>query len=265
MITTIISFLSSLLVGTTLMMGAAVNLPMVHAQPTPSQPAQPAGFFNSKTYRRFNDHFGRRSAQNDRQVRQGLILAVVSVTGQSPVEVLQALKTGNSIAEIAQSAGKTPDEVLSVYNQTAAYLLDQAAQKRSIPESTQQLRLEWYRQAGELEIELPGMLPVFPSLPELRAAALVATLRVSGIDRAQLRQELRSGSSLDDILVKNGHTSQETVDAAMKRIDTRLGVAGDNSKLTNAQRQAWSASIHDLLSQIMQVPFVQPATSALAR
>lgn len=276
MITKIVSLIYSLFFATSMIFGSGGNpstaqeqaqvQPAVFQQaqtpPTNPTPTAPSGGSASKGLAdRIWELLGKRAFRGDRQVRQGLVLAAVNVTGQSPVEVLQALKNGQSITEIAQSTGKTSADVLSVYNQTVEYLIQQAVQKHPALANSQQLRTSWYEQAGALEIDLPGMAPAFPSLPELHAAATLATIKVSGVGRAQLRQDLRAGISLNDILVKSGHTGQEALAVAMSRIDTRLNTLVDNSRLSAAQRQAWSTSISDLLIQIINTTVGVPTNS----
>jgi hypothetical protein len=279
MITKIVSLISSFFVATTMIFSSGGNpslanslaqvQPAVYQQaPTPPAnplPASPSDATASQGLAgRIRELLGKRAFQGDRQVRQGLVLAAVSVTGQTPVEILQALQNGQSIAEIAQSAGKTSADVLNIYHQTVEYLFEEAIQKHPALANSQELRQSWYEQAGALEVDLPGMKPEFPSLPELRAAATLATMDVSGVDRAQLRQDLRADSSLNDILVKSGHTSQEAVTAAMNRIDTRLNTLVDNGKLNAAQRRAWSTSISDLLTQIINASTGKPTNSVPA-
>ncbi|MEJ2354157.1 MAG: hypothetical protein P8Y03_30655, partial [Anaerolineales bacterium] len=66
----------------------------------------------------------------------------------SAVEVVEALEAGKSVAEIAELAGKTEDDMLAEYDETIELIFHAAREKRDLPQSLVQSRIDWYQEAG---------------------------------------------------------------------------------------------------------------------
>ncbi len=202
--------------------------------------------------------------KGDKAVRQGLVLSVVAVTGQTPVQVWTALGEKKSIADIAASAGKTDADVLKVYDETVKFLFDRAVQNGKLPASMEQGRIDWYQNAGRQMIQQPGLAPAYPGLHELHATIILAAVKVGGLDRATVRNDLKACQTLDQILSAKGHTGQEAVDAAMGRISGWLDQLVQSGKLSGSLRQSWETSIRAALTQMLAVPGLHVAGKACA-
>jgi len=203
--------------------------------------------------------------KGDRLVRVNLVLAAVSATGLSPVSVLQGLQSGKSISDIADSSGKAAADVLAVYDETVEFIFNQAQKNGRLPASLAQSRIDWYEGAARQMVDQPGLAPAFPGLHELHVALITAAVRVGGLDRSTVRNELKACKSLDDILKDNGHTGQEVVDAAMQRLDTALGRLVASGKLDAEQEQSWSDSIRTALENMIQAPGLHVAGKVCAQ
>jgi hypothetical protein len=203
--------------------------------------------------------------KGDRLLRVNLVLAAVSATGQSPVSVLRGLQDGKSIKDIAGSSGKTAADVLAVYDETVEFIFEQAQKNGRLPAGLAQSRIDWYEQAAQQMVDQPGLTPPYPGLHELHVALITAAVRVGGLERANVRNELKACKSLDGILKENGHTGQEVVEAAMQRLDIALGRLVSSGKLSVAQQQSWADSIRTALEMMIQTPGLHVAGKECAK
>jgi hypothetical protein len=194
-----------------------------------------------------------------------LVLAAVSATGLSPVSFLRGLQAGKSISEIADSSGKTAADVLDVYDETVEFIFNQAQKNGRLPASLAQSRIDWYEGAARQMIDQPGLTPAYPGLHELHVALITAAVRVGGLDRTTVRDELKTCKSLDEILKESGHTGGEVVDAAMQRLDMALDRLVASGKLDASQKQSWSGGIRTALENMVQTPGLHVAGKVCAQ
>ncbi len=254
MITKILSLLSSLVAGASLMLGQAISpgTPVVaELESVPegidqaaSAPADPNGRFKRRAW----------AFQGDALVRQGLVLAAVSVTGESPVMVFEALEAEKSITEIVEQAGSSEAEVLVVYDETITFLFEHRGEKRDLPESLVEVRIEWYQDVGRQMVDQPGLTPAYPGLHQLHVGIIMATARVSGAERGEIRRALKNCQTLEDVLDVNGHSGEEAVDLAVEHIDRLLQRFEDQGELSPDQHQDWLAGITDALEKMVATP-----------
>ena len=252
MITKILTLIASSLAGFTMMFsspGATLaQLDALQGPETPElgtwRPPSPPDF------NRLRDWLYR----GDPRVREGLVLATVSATSLRPLEVIQALEDGQSILGIAESAGSSSAEVLSIYNETAEHLIERAVENGRLPQSLAQIRIEWYQNVAGLMIDQPGLSPAYPGLHELNVTIITAAVRVGELTRWEVRDGLHACRSLDEILVEGGHSGPEAVEQAMRPIQFWLDKLVEQGKLSDAQRQEWEASLESTLEQMVSTP-----------
>lgn len=288
MIAKLITFVSSLVAGASLLFGGGSGLSMPLADTSmpgtvqqdpgttqnPDAPqsengsaghteSQPRTATGARPLRRLNNtdrHGGfRQPGPGDEMVRYGLVLAAVSATGLSPVDVLSGLDQGSSIAEIAESAGKSAEDVLAVYDATVEYFFNQAVENGRLPEELAQSRIAWYQEVGRQMVDQPGLEPPFPGLQELHRTIVLAAGQVGDLNRGQIREGLQNCQSLEEILVENRHTGQEAVDYAAERIGNLLDRGVEAGKLTDEQAGDWLASITAALEEMVKTPGLEIA------
>ena len=280
MIAKLVTFVSSLVAGASLLFGGASGLSIPTTQtgtPEPGQQPQETPQVDSSTQGADllqtsvapQEQFARRGMRlglrerlrqpdpGDEMVRYGLVLAAVSATGLSPVDVLSALDGGGSIADIAGSAGKPAEDILAAYDDTVEYFFNRAVENGELPEELAQNRIAWYQEAGRQMVNQPGLKPPFPGLHQLHQAIIMAAVQVGDLNRDQIREGLQDCRSLEDILAENGHTGQEAVDYAVERISSLLDRGVEAGKLTGAQSEAWLASITSALEEMVRTPGLQ--------
>ena len=265
MFTKVISLFASIVMGlTTSIAGlSASSLPAPAAQsPTQAAPLPSAQAQVSSVNLPRNSPW---PFKGDRLVRVNLVLAAVSATSLSPVSVLQGLQAGQSITDIADSSGKTAADVLAVYDETVELIFNQAQKNGRLTASLAQSRIDWYEGAARQMVDQLGLAPAYPGLHELHVALITAAVRVGGLDRAAVRDELKTCKSLDEILKDKGHTGQEAVNAAMQRLDSALDRLAGSGKLDAEQKQSWSDSIRTALENMIQTPGLHVAGKVCAQ
>lgn len=264
MIAQSVTLFSSLLAGAALLAGQAVSLAggVSWGERPLDAPAAPAAA-GEQAGRPGYTWLRERLQDDDERVRQGLLLAVVSVTGLRPVEVLEALEEGNSLEAIAASAGATPQDLLEVYDETAEYFVERAVRQAGLPESLASNLLAWYEEAGRQMLDQPGLVPAYPGLGQLEAALLAAALKVGDLEPGELRAGLNGCQSLEEILAGHGSSAEEAVALAAEKIDERLQELVENGRLSEEQRQDWIESITHVLEELAALPGLRrPACAA---
>lgn len=196
---------------------------------------------------------GGRRDPGDHLIRFNLVLATVSVTDLRPVEVLESLDQGESLAEIAHAAGSSSEDILDVFDETVAYVFQHRAGER-LPDSLVESRIEWYQQIARLMVQQPGLKPSFPGLHELHVAIIAATTREAGLDREEVKEALQSCQTLAEVLEANGHQSQEALDLAMGWAGRRLDRAVAEGLLTEDARLLWEDFLQTSLEMMLQIP-----------
>lgn len=62
------------------------------------------------------------------------------------------------------------------------------------------------------------------------------TAQLTGLDRADVVQQLRDGATLTEIATANGSSEQAVIDAALAQLSTKLDEAVSNGRITEAQK-----------------------------
>lgn len=265
MIAKLVSWISSVVAGASMLMGGAFGFPGLGVQ---ADPAGLSGGADNPVYESPApaSRFERRGwlFKGDPLVRHGLVLAAVSVTDLSSVEVLEALEAGKSVGEIAESAGKTEDEVLAEYDETIEFIFNTARERRELPESLVESRIEWYQEAGRQMVDQPGLTPAYPGLHQLHVAIILAAAKVGELGRMEIRDGLKACQSLDDILEAHGHSGSEAVDLAAGRIGERLQNLVSEGRLSESRRRDWLAGITAALERMVGTPGLHVAGRACA-
>lgn len=251
MITNIIISLTSLVTGTTMLFGGMTYNMLVRVQSLPSRHTQEAETSAPiPVPQRIKDQLKR----GDDLVHHGLVMATVSITGLSPVEVMQALDEGSSLVKVAESAGYPVAAVLSIYDETVEYIFHRAIENERLPANTAEYWIRWYQNVGRKMVEQPGMQPRYPGLHQLHVGLIAAVARVGDIKRWEMQSELHACRSLDELLSNRGHSSQEAIDLVMQRISSLLDKSVELGMLADGQRQDWQASLQDALQEMVVMP-----------
>jgi hypothetical protein len=253
MITNIIASLTSFLVGVSMLFHptAFTSTAAIKADAAPALIAD-----SDLTVQDFQDQTTQTGwpFKGDPAVKRGLGWAAAVVTSQRPLAVVKALKDGSSIAEIAQQAGRSTEDVLAEFDARIKDVFDQAVKNGKLPASLAQSRVAWFQAAARQMVNQPGLVPAYPGLHQLHVAIILASMKVAGLERAPVVTDLKACQSLDEILAANGHTGQEAVDLALQRIDGMMDNLVADGKLSQAQRDSWHTGINTALEQMLKTP-----------
>jgi len=253
MITNIIASLTSFLVGVSMLFHPTV-FSSIAAMKVDAAPAMVAD--SDLTTQDLQDQAKQKGwpFKGDPAVKRGLVWAVADVTSQRPLAVVTALRNGKSIAEVAQLAGRSSDDVLAEFDARIKDVFDQAVKNGKLPASLAQSRVAWFQAAARQMMNQPGLVPAYPGLHQLHVAIILASMKVAGLERDPVHTDLQACQTLDEILAANGHTGQEAVDLAMQRIDGLMDNLVADGKLSQAQRASWHAAINTALEQMVKTP-----------
>ncbi len=157
-----------------------------------------------------------------------LIKATADVTGMQPSDVLAELRTGKSLAQIAQEKGKTAAEVTSAARTALQQRLDAAVKSGRLTQARADALLQRFDQDAPpvvadttLGARLGGRAAGRARLLG-RAALVQATATVTGLTPEQVRQELRAGKSLAQIAQDKGKTADDIIAELRKQGEARL-------------------------------------------
>jgi hypothetical protein len=255
MITKLFRLFSSLVAGAAMFVGSIGGGPVEKVKNLTSEPSLDGIIAREESpeFPLLEKSRGRLQGGDD-LVRQGLTSAAVSAAELRPVEVLDGLEAGQSIAEIAEANGASTEKVLAVYDETVAYLFDRAVENGRLPQSLAEGRIAWYQAVGRLMIDQPGLEPAFPGLHQLHVAIIAAAIRAGEVDRWEVQAGLHDCQSLEAILAENGTDGQEAVDLAMGWASRLLDRGEQSGQLTAGQRQEWEASIQTAFEQMIATP-----------
>jgi len=192
--------------------------------------------------------------RGDRPVTHGLVLVTAETTGLTGREVLAGLREGQSIAQIAEANGSGRDAILASFNAHIQTWFDKAVENGRLPESLAQGRVAWFKDVARKMVDLPGFRPAYPGLHELHVFIISGAVRVSELDRQQVREELKSCQTLDEILTANGHSGQEAVAWAMERIAQGLDKLVEAGRLSAETADSWAVDIEAALERMTLTP-----------
>jgi hypothetical protein len=137
--------------------------------------------------------------------------------------------------------------------------MDQAVSSGRLPASLAESRTAWYQNAGEMMVDQPGLRPAFPGLHQLHVTLITAAVRTSGMERSQIRDQLKTCQTLDEILKESGHSGQEAADSTLSWLDERLDRLVQAGKLSEEQKGDWHQTLQAALANMVITPGVHVA------
>jgi DNA-binding CsgD family transcriptional regulator len=156
-----------------------------------------------------------------------LIRATASTTGLTNREVTDQLKAGKSLAQVAQSKGKTADTVISTVRTQLKQRLDKAVtNKRITQERANQELADYDKNAPTVmnDTTIGQKLTDAQDRRQKGAAIRVliqATSDVTGLTPKEITAQLRDGKSLSQIAQSKGKTANDILARAKQISDAR--------------------------------------------
>ena len=177
--------------------------------------------------------------------------AIAATRGHSPQQESQTV-----LNDAAKELGVTPAKLRSAIENALVKRVDAAvADGRLTKEQADDLKARI--RTGDVPLLAPRLHPGrghahghFKRFGKLEAAASYL-----GVDRAELREALRSGESLADVAREKGKSVDGLVAALMKSATERLDAAVAAGRLTDAQRDEVASRLEDWIKSFVEGTF----------
>lgn len=200
--------------------------------------------------------------------RGGMVFinATASVTGLSTQEIMTDLQNGQSFAQIAQSKGKTADDVIKAARTQLQDQLKQAVTNGQLTQAKVDAQLSRFDQTASQVVNntfsfKPGFAPGFGSKggPGFTngfgyhdgGSLINATASVTGLTLEEIMTDLQNSQSLAQIAQSKGKTADDVIKAARTQLQDQLKQAVTNNRLTQAQSDALLANFDQNAAQLV--------------
>jgi polyhydroxyalkanoate synthesis regulator phasin len=162
----------------------------------------------------------------DQQPAGALIRTTAELTGLEPSAVMEALRNGQSLAQIAAANGQSGEAVVQAVVDKATERLDQlVANGRIAQEEADQMITRLTERANTLvnDTELGQKIEQRRDQHQdriVQGALVQTTSELTGLSKADIMERLRNGESLAEIAAAEGQSSAAVVDAAVDNFRT---------------------------------------------
>lgn len=194
-------------------------------------------------------------APGDGQGRRGAgflrdaVAIVADETGLQPAAILAQLQEGMTLADVIAASGGSPDAVKAEIVAAAVEHINQALANGTITQERADQMLANLDENvtrvlnGELREQRQGRR----ALRNASERILVqVTVEETGMGRFEILRELRSGSTLADLITASGGSVEEAAAAAVTEATERINQAVANGNLTQEQADELIASLPEL-------------------
>lgn len=198
-------------------------------------------------------------------VLDGLVAATAFATNQRPRAIKTQVQTGASIAASAQKAGVSTEDVLAEFDQRLDERMAKSVERGKLPQSVATARAVWYKQSARLQIDQPGLAPPFPGLHEMHTITIGAATAASGLKRSDIRAQLRTCTTLTEIIASSDTTSAAVVAQAMTTLDQHFAPYVADGTLSTAQRDKWRPVLEQTVTNMLSTPGLHVAGKECAK
>jgi hypothetical protein len=207
---------------------------------------------------------GGRGGRGDRgfDLMPELILIVADETGLDPLDIAFDLRAGSTLAEIITENGGDVNAVIATAVETitthvndavAAGTLTQEQADRFLANLEQNvtdiINGEFRAGEGGRGDRRGGMIA------EASRILIDATAEATGLDAATIRQQVREGSTLAEIITANGGDVQAVIDSAVATATEEINTAVTNGRITQEQADTMIASLETRFTEAVNNPF----------
>jgi len=196
------------------------------------------------------------------------IQAAAEAIGIEPSELFEAIRDGQTIAEVAEANDVDPSTVVEAIVADAQDRLDQAFEDGSLTrEEADEKAADLQERAtafvnGEYPIPVRGMPPLGnPGLWGFADGPIAAAANAIGIGPVELLQELRDGNTIAKVAEANDVEVSTVVDAVVASLQERLDSAVDNGWITQEQADERAADLEEQATALVNgdlIPFPFP-------
>lgn len=192
-----------------------------------------------------------------------LIQSVADATNLRAPQILEQLRTGSTLADIITANGATVDTVVNAAVAAATEQINAAVVAGRLGQD----------QADQLIANLPDLYTAAVN-GELRQerlenrvgrGVLALAAEQTGLQPAEIAQELRAGNSLADVLTEHNVDVNAFIDIAVAQATERANTAIANGRITQDQADQLIATLRDRLTERINqsVPLDAESTPAI--
>jgi uncharacterized protein (UPF0264 family) len=195
-------------------------------------------------------------------VRLNFVDAVVEETGLTVQELVSQLREeGATLANVIEANGSSADAVIANAVASATERINtQIANGRLSQERADELITSL--ESLYTDIMDNGRLPNLPGQSErtegvvssIVRAVLQSAAEQTGLDVSAIREQLRDGATLADILTANGVEVEVFVDGLVAQAETRLNQAVENGRITQEQMDKLLTNLRERLTNRINTP-----------
>jgi hypothetical protein len=191
------------------------------------------------------------------EVTREIISAVVEATGLSAREVAQALRQGETLADLIAANGGDVDAVTADVTAMLTARVETALANGWIAQArADALIAEIEERVAAVingEADFDGALrDRFPMrLRPNRMALIDAAAEATGLTRGQILGQLIDGATLSSIITENGGDVDAVIALAAERAAARLAQAVNNGRITQAQADELLQRLTEMLQDAM--------------
>jgi hypothetical protein len=186
---------------------------------------------------------------------RGLLDEAASYLGLSESELLEKVRDGNSLADVAKEQGKSVDGLVDAIVAAEKKQLDEAVKDGKLTDA-QRDRIESRLEEG-VTAAVNAQPPAFPF--KLGHGAFVlphgphfdAAASYLGLSESELRAALREGKSLADVAKEEGKSVDGLVDAIVADEKKQLDEAVKDGRLTDTQRDKLEADLEERVTDFV--------------
>ena len=167
--------------------------------------------------------------------------AASEIIGIERDSLRDALRGGQTLAEVAEENGVSQDELVSQLTDRANERIDQAVQDGRLTQAEADEKRATLSE--DIQERVTSDAPL--QRGERGGRSLETAARVIGVDETTVRAELRSGQSLAEIAQDNGVEPASVVDAIADEKTERIQQAVADDRLTQAEADEKLAQLED--------------------
>ncbi|WP_026963002.1 D-aminoacyl-tRNA deacylase [Alicyclobacillus herbarius] len=157
------------------------------------------------------------------------------------------LKSGQTLAQIAQSNGVSEQTLISKLEAGFKQHLDQAVQNGKLTASKEQALIQKFDANVQKLVEHK-----FTAHPAKKAKALKVIAQVLGVSEQTLLQDLKNGQSIAQVAKSKGISTDSLVSQLVTKAKARLDQAVQNGKLTASKEQQILNNLQKRLTRLVE-------------
>lgn len=200
---------------------------------------------------------------------RGFVNAVANFLGMTPTDLTSALKSGQTLTQVAQAHGKSQSDLVTFLQNQLKAALDKAVANGKITSQQEQTVLN----KASTRINTAVTKPISANNARRGQAARGAILRQGisavaqylGMTPADLTSALKSGQTLAQAAQAHGKSQSDLESFLTNQLKSRLDKAVANGKITSQQEQTLLSKASSRIDKLVNTNFQQALANRKAK